>query len=109
MKNHNLISLCEQRKTRIFNSTRRELAEIQANRKAKEQEELRQAAALRKNNLETRQPHEPAWEPRQNGFVCPMSQIDDFLSQQEHPRPPHSSRPRGWPPSPTYDYSLSFS
>jgi hypothetical protein len=81
IKTLNLLGIYEQRKTRLFNSTRRELAEIQATRKAKEQEEMTLAAALRKNDLETRQPDQPAWDPKENGFVYSIAQIDDFLTQ----------------------------
>ena len=41
------------------------------------------AASLRKDDLETRQPHEPAWDPKQNGFVYSIAQIDDVLAQKQ--------------------------
>jgi hypothetical protein len=39
------------------------------------------AAALRKNDLDTRRPDEPEWDPKQNGFVYSTAQIDDFIAQ----------------------------
>jgi hypothetical protein len=79
----NTLGIYEQRKVRLFLSTRKELVQIQAERKAKEQEEMTLAAALRKNDLETRQPDEPAWDPKQNGFVYSIAQIDDVLAQEK--------------------------
>ena len=77
----NTLSIYEARKMRLFLSTRKALVEMQAARKANEQEEMSLAAALRKNDLETRLPDEPAWEPQQNGFVYSLAQLDDFLVQ----------------------------
>jgi hypothetical protein len=79
----NTLGIYEQRKVRLFLSTRKELVQIQATRKAQEQQEMTLAAALRKNDLETRQPNEPAWDPKQNGFVYSIAQIDDFLAQEK--------------------------
>jgi hypothetical protein len=79
----NTLGIYEQRKVRLFISTRKELVQIQATRKAQEQTEMDLAAALRKNDLETRLPHEPVWDPKQNGFVYSVAQIDDVLAQKQ--------------------------
>jgi hypothetical protein len=81
MKLLNLLGIYEQRKTRLFHSTRRELVQAQTERKQKADDEITLAAALRKNDLETRLPDEPAWDPKENGFVHSIAQIDDFLVQ----------------------------
>jgi hypothetical protein len=83
LPNLNTLGIYEARKTRLFIATRRELVEIQTARKAHEREEMALAAALRKNDLETRQPDEPAWDPKQNGFVYSVAQIDDFIAQSK--------------------------
>jgi hypothetical protein len=77
-----LHSIYEQRKMRLFKSTRKELVEIQTERKAREKAELELAAALRKDDKLTRQPHEPEWHPSENGFVCSLQQIDQLLARQ---------------------------
>jgi len=79
----NKFGLYEQRKARLFDSTLKRLQEQQATRKAKEKAELELAAALRKDDLANRQPSEPEWHPTQNGFVCSMEAIDQFLSLQK--------------------------
>jgi hypothetical protein len=68
----NTLGIYEQRKMRLFNTTLKQLAELQEKRKAREKEELELAAALRKDDLANRQPEEPAWHPTQNGFVCSL-------------------------------------
>jgi hypothetical protein len=78
----NTLGIYEQRKTRLFMSTRKELVQIQAERKAKEQAELELAAALRKDDKANRQPDEPEWHPSQNGFVCSLQEIDRYIALQ---------------------------
>jgi hypothetical protein len=78
----NRYSIYEQRKVRLFASTRRELVQIQTERKAKEQAELELAAALRKDDKANRQPDEPEWHPSQNGFVCSLEEIDRYIALQ---------------------------
>ena len=79
----NTLGIYEARKTRLFMAVRKELVQIQAARKATEQEESALAIALRKNDLETRQPGEPAWDPKDNGFVYSIAQLDDFIAQNK--------------------------
>jgi hypothetical protein len=79
----NTLSMYEARKTRLFMAVRKELVQIQTARKAAEQEERALAIALRKNDLETRQPGEPAWDPKENGFVYSIAQLDDFIAQNK--------------------------
>ena len=57
---------------RLFNSTRRELIQVQAERKARELEELEEAAVVR-------QSAPPEWQPSQDGFACSIAQIDRHL------------------------------
>ncbi len=70
----------EARKMRLFHTTRRELIQIQTERKAREKQELEEAAKLREADLKTRQPHENEWQPTENGFVCSITQIDQFIA-----------------------------
>jgi hypothetical protein len=83
MRTINLLGIYEQRKMRLFNATRRELAEIQAARKQAEAEELAQAARIRKAD--------PDWRPVENGFVCSLEEIDRYISRQNRlERPPQT-------------------
>jgi hypothetical protein len=75
LKEVNLLGIYEQRKMRLFNSTRRELVQVQAERKARELEELEEAAA-------TRQTAPPDWQPSQDGFACSIAQIDRYLAKK---------------------------
>jgi hypothetical protein len=79
----NTLGIYEARKTRLFMAVRKELIQIQAARKAAEQEERDLAVALRKNDLETRQPDEPEWDPKENGFVYSIAQLDDLIAQDK--------------------------
>jgi hypothetical protein len=79
----NLLGIYEQRKMRLFNSTRKELLQIQAERKAAENEELEAAAAVREACKSTRQLGQPAWQPSDDGFVCSIEQIDRFIARRD--------------------------
>jgi len=79
----NLNSIYEQRKMRLFFSTRRELVQVQAERKAKEKAELEAAILLRRADKATRLPEEPEWQPHENGFVCSLAEIDRKIAFQD--------------------------
>ena len=75
----NRYSIYEQRKMRLFASTRKELVQIQTERKAREKEELEQAAAIRKAT----QAAHSAWLPIEDGFVCSLEEIDRHITRSE--------------------------
>ncbi len=77
------LGLYDQRKTRLFQSTRKELVQIQAERKAREKQELAEAAKYRKHDLLTILPGEEEWHPSQNGFVCSLEEVDRYIARQE--------------------------
>jgi hypothetical protein len=83
IKSLNTLGIYEQRKTRLFHATRRELAQVQAERKAKEKAELEQAAQLRKLCKLHRDPAVPEWHPSENGFVCSLEEIDRYIAAQD--------------------------
>jgi deoxyribodipyrimidine photolyase len=90
LKEVNLLGIYEQRKMRLFTSTRRELVQIQAERKAREIEELEEAAI-------TRETAPPDWQPSHDGFACSIAQIDRYLlkkSRQNAPAPTQNGAPR---------------
>ena len=61
---------------RLFNSTRRELIQMQAERKQRELEELEEAAAARETA--------PAgWQPSHDGFACSLAEIDRFTARRK--------------------------
>jgi len=62
LKNLNLLGIYENRKARLFNATRRELVQVQAERRAKEKAEREAAKAA--------QPVEHNATAAPNGFVC---------------------------------------
>ena len=64
----------EQRKMRQFLATRKELAAIQAARKAEEKSSLEEAATIRRAD--------PTWRPEENGFVHSLAQIDRYIKVQ---------------------------
>ena len=72
----NTLGIYEQRKLRLFSSTRKELVQVQTERKAREKSELEQAIELPKIDKATRLPEEPEWQPHENGFVCSLAEID---------------------------------
>ena len=74
----NRYSIYEQRKVRLFASTRKELVRIQAERKAQEKEELEEAAAIRRT---TKAAHS-AWLPAEDGFVCSL-EIDRHIRRTD--------------------------
>jgi hypothetical protein len=78
----NTLGIYEARKMRLFNTTRKELVSIQTERKAREQEELEEAATLREADKKRRQPHEKEWHPSENGFVCSIAEIDRYIFRQ---------------------------
>ena len=79
----NLLGIYEQRKMRLFHSTRKELLQIQTERKATEKEELEAAAPLRQACNSTRQPNQPEWQPAEDGFACSLEQIDRFIARRD--------------------------
>ena len=79
---HATYSIYEQRKMRLFHSTRKELMAIQAERKLNEKAELIEAAQLREADKKNRQPHEKEWHPSENGFVCSLTEIDRYIHSQ---------------------------
>jgi hypothetical protein len=69
----NLLGIYEQRKMRLFTNARKELADIQAARKAAEQEELEEACQYR---LVT-----PGnWNPADDGFACSLAEVDRYIA-----------------------------
>ena len=81
LKEINLLGIYEQRKMRLFNATRRELIQVQAERKARELEELEEAAIVR-------QSAPPDWQPSQDGFACSIAQIDRHVRRKSLLNPP---------------------
>ncbi len=79
----NLLGIYEQRKMRLFQTTRKELVQIQADRKKTEKEQLEEAAFLRKLCKTARRPSEPEWQPTQNGFACSLEEIDRYIVRTE--------------------------
>jgi len=69
----NLLGIYEQRKQRLFNSTRRELVQIQEARKEAEKEELIEAAYFR-------QASPSKWNPADDGFACSLPEIDRYIA-----------------------------
>jgi hypothetical protein len=57
----------------MFQNTRKELAQIQTERKARQKQELAEAAEFRKHDKLTILPGEEEWHPSQNGFVCSLA------------------------------------
>jgi hypothetical protein len=72
----NLLGIYEQRKQRLFNTTRRELAEIQEARKEAEKEELIEAAHARQTSPSN-------WNPAADGFACSLPEIDRYIALQK--------------------------
>ena len=79
LKELNLLGIYEQRKHRLFNSTRRELIQMQKDRKLAEQEELSLAAQIRKATKQAFQP----WQPEDDGFACSIEEIDRHINRTE--------------------------
>jgi hypothetical protein len=79
----NLLGIYENRKMRLFNTTRAELLAIQQTRKLNETQALAEAARLRQADLATREPNEPEWEPTENGFVCSIQEIDLYIAREK--------------------------
>jgi hypothetical protein len=77
------LGLYDQRKTRLFHSTRKELVQIQTERKARQKQELAEAAEFRKHDKLTILPGEEEWHPSQNGFVCSLEEVDRYIARQE--------------------------
>jgi hypothetical protein len=76
LKQINLLGIYEQRKHRLFLSAQKELAALQAQRKANETQELAEAAQLRQTSPKT-------WQPAQDGFACSVEEIDRFISRNQ--------------------------
>ena len=79
VKELNLLGIYEQRKHRLIVSTRRELVQMQTDRKAQEKEELTLAAEIRKATKQAFQP----WQPEEDGFACSVEEIDRYISLAE--------------------------
>jgi hypothetical protein len=75
----NTRGMYEQRKMRLFHTTRKELIQVQAERKAQEQKEIAEAAEMRRADNLSRQPGEPERQPSENGFVCSLQQVDRYI------------------------------
>ncbi len=71
------LSLHEQRLTRLLNQNRATLASLQTARRAAEQEQMAQAAALRKLHKDHNRPFNPA----DFGFVFSLDEIDRYRSR----------------------------
>jgi len=80
MKQLNLLGLYENRKQRLYNTTRDKLVQIQTQRKADEAEALKNASLLRRAALKSFQLHEKEWQPSEDGFVCTVAEIDRYIS-----------------------------
>jgi hypothetical protein len=83
MRQLDLLSLYEQRKTRLFHSTREQLAKIQNDRQAIEQKELETCSILRRSAQRAFQPGQPEWQPSHDGFACSLAEVDRFQSIAE--------------------------
>jgi hypothetical protein len=83
MRQLDLLSLYEQRKTRLFHSTREQLARIQNDRQAIEQKELETCSILRRSAQRAFQPGQPEWQPSHDGFACSLAEVDRFQSIAE--------------------------
>jgi hypothetical protein len=83
LKEINLLGIYEQRKLRLFNTTRKELLQVQAERKLAEKEELETAAQLRKACKSAYQPGQPEWHPGEDGFACSLEEIDRYIARTE--------------------------
>jgi hypothetical protein len=79
LKEINLLGIYEQRKLRLFNQTRRELTELQKERKLLEKEELTEAAQIRKATKQAFQ----TWQPAEDGFACSIDEIDSYIARTE--------------------------
>ena len=79
LKELNLLGIYEQRKHRLFNSTRRELIQMQTDRKLAEKEELDTASQIRKATKQAFQP----WQPEEDGFACSLDEIDCHIARTE--------------------------
>ena len=79
VKELNLLGIYEQRKQRLFNATRRELQQIQSDRKRAEKEELEEASQIRKATKMTF----PSWHPAEDGFACSIEEIDRYIARTE--------------------------
>jgi hypothetical protein len=79
LKEINLLGIYEQRKQRLFNSTRRELLQIQTDRKLAEKEELETASPIRKATKQAFQP----WQPAEDGFACSIEELDRYISRAD--------------------------
>ena len=82
VKELNLLGIYEQRKHRLIVSTRRELVQMQTDRKAQEKEELTMAAEIRKATKQAFQP----WQPEEDGFACSLDEIDRHIARTERLR-----------------------
>jgi hypothetical protein len=79
LKEINLLGIYEQRKTRLFNSTLRELQQLQTTRRLAEQQELEEASEIRRACKSTY----PKWDPAQDGFACSLQEIDRHIARAD--------------------------
>jgi hypothetical protein len=82
-KELNLFSIYESRKMRSFNTTRKELIQAQAERKAFEKSEMAEAARYRKQCKLNQDPNQPAWHPSEFGFDCSLEAIDAYIAMED--------------------------
>jgi hypothetical protein len=82
-KELNLFSIYESRKMRAFNTTRKELIQAQAERKAFEKSEMAEAARYRKQCKLNQDPNQPAWHPSEFGFDCSLEAIDAYIAMED--------------------------
>ena len=82
-KEINVLYLYEQRKTRLFDETRRQLIKVQADRKRAEMEELTEAAPIRRACKASFQPGKTEWQPAEDGFTCSIEEIDRFIARAD--------------------------
>ena len=82
-KDLNTYGIYKNRKMRLFNTTRKELLQIQAERRANEKAELEEAATYRKLCKLNQDPSQLPWHPLENGFVCSLEDVDLFIARQD--------------------------
>jgi hypothetical protein len=71
----NTLGIYEQRKMRLFAAARKDLVQLQAERKAKQQLDLEAAAEYR----ETAKIAKSDWNPAEFGFACSAQECDRFI------------------------------
>ena len=82
-KEINLFSIYENRKMRLFHTTRHELIRIQTERRDRQLAEMQEAAKYRKLCKLNRDPNQPEWKPEDFGFACSLESIDSYIAQED--------------------------